>query len=163
MNPNQLRFVSVGIAGVFVVTGLCICFFIQDSCFTGEGAEWFLQSWWDAFAKLDRETCRTVELSVEDEMILRRVYSKERISEELLAGRMSFAEAVARFRAVEADYPVQLRYYHFFPPGDSIEERWADYVVFWIQPMLEFDPRREEVLSWLAEEREEYLAGVSEG
>ena len=86
--------------------------------------------------------------------------AKERITEQVIDGRLSLLEGAAHFRAVYARRPANP---YCVPkpqlfPGASEGERLCRQVIQWVRMRLADHPSRDQVLSRLARELEETLA-----
>lgn len=123
-----------------------------------EGPRWDL---WQTLSWLESEIRREETLEADRQMIFEASRAKDRIVEGLIDGQLLFAEAAARFRAVDAKCPPHLRHRFFIVPGASVEEHWANIVCRWARNMRWSQFGGEAVLARLATEREEYLAQVS--
>jgi hypothetical protein len=150
--------VRAGFAGIVLATAFCVSSVSQTFFFPSQGTGWSSWNGGESAPRLADEWRRRAALDADDEKLLQCLTAKEEIAKDLIAGRIGLAEAVARFRATDANHPPRLR--HLLPPGDSAEERWARSVLLWVASILDNHPGKEVVLSRLARERNEYLAAT---
>lgn len=90
------------------------------------------------------------------------IQAKCAITQNLVAGRLPFAEAVARFQAIDARKPPHLQIQLPNLRGETIEECYARCVMIYAQSWLEDEPGSEAAVARLETERREYLAGTPE-
>jgi hypothetical protein len=102
-----------------------------------------LAEWIRCWRTFDSETGRGEELSQQCQYALERHQAKNQIARDLIAGRLSLAEAAARF--AELPHPSQrmremLRFYHGTAATD--EEIMSQHVIDWACLLLEEEPAR---------------------
>jgi hypothetical protein len=83
----------------------------------------------DLEQELETATRNQDRLTVEDATILNRIHVKEALIGDLIAGRVSLAEATAQFLAFNADNPGCVAVLRVAYPGDTDEERTAHNVM----------------------------------
>jgi hypothetical protein len=108
------------------------------------GLDWW--NWPQGLQQYDAASERDEELARQGPLALERIKAKDAIARELIAGRLSLAEAVARFRALP--HPPRrmrelLRRYH---GAGSDEEILRQHVLDWACLLLEGEPARAEAL-----------------
>lgn len=125
--------------------------------------EWAL-AFWNLPAQqslLEQERQRERELTVRYSESERRVAVKEQVTAELIAGRRTVPEAVARFRSVLESTPVALALLRRHSPGLSEEECIGRNVIHYAAVELADAPAEERaaVLHRLEQELRAHLAG----
>jgi hypothetical protein len=102
--------------------------------------------WPSGLGQYDAASGRDEQLTRQDQFALERIQAKDAIARELIAGRLSLAEAVARFSALPHPPPQMrelLRRYH---GAGSNEEILRQHVLDWACLLLEGEPARAEAL-----------------
>jgi hypothetical protein len=97
------------------------------------------------------------DLDADLETILACVRAKEGAARDLVAGRLSFGEAVGRFRAADGGRPPRSPGGLPTLPGDSAEERYARCVLASAEAALADDPGSAGALARLSAEYRAYL------
>jgi hypothetical protein len=92
--------------------------------------------------------------------VLSRNEAKQQVAGEVVAGRLSLAEAVARYRALNDESPYYRAQAARFHPAMSQEERLCREVIGYAEAALRGQPgRAERVLSRLERDLRDHLAG----
>jgi hypothetical protein len=95
------------------------------------------------------------------ERVLQRNAVREELVEQVLAGRLTLWQAAARFKAADATLsPVQQASHRSAFPGETEDERYCREVIFRVEGVLEWQPRRATAVTpaQLKEELERLLA-----
>jgi hypothetical protein len=92
----------------------------------------------------------------------RNMEAKDAVAEEVIAGRMTLAEAADRFRVINAARPSHLPFHLDAFPGGGDEERNCRHVIRFVDSSLMGRPDREAVVARLESELQRHLAGKVE-
>jgi len=140
------------LAGCAGFLGLCVVVTYALFPCVPEWAGMDLMKWIGCQRMLDREATRTEELSRRQHHSNERILAKDRIARDLIAGRMSLAEAARRFGALpHAPAPLreQLRADYV---GASEEECMCRHVIEWACQLTRNQPGEAEALRRRLEE-----------
>src|SRR5262249_50759259 len=87
---------------------------------------------------------------------------RDRAAAELAAGRMTLAEAAARFKQLLMSYPVSRDYLRHYGVGPGADERLFRQVIIWTQDFLVREPAKAaEVTARLERERADHFQHIS--
>jgi hypothetical protein len=90
-------------------------------------------------------------------LIQKNLEAKDEVAREVIAGRMTLAEAAARFRTIDASRPPHLPVHLDVVPGSSDEERICRQVIAYVENNLEGRPDRDAVLARLEADLRRHL------
>jgi hypothetical protein len=148
------KIASFSLTALTVTALLASVGYVQPQWAAGLGMDfWNLP---ELHRRLDRAYEETAELDRRAGILLRRIDAKERITDELIAGRMKLEKALPRFRELNdtpADFP---NHYREFYPASSAEESVCLQLLSWVRNSMDERPLlREEVMARLEAEKEE--------
>jgi len=106
----------------------------------------------DSHAQLENAFHKSAELDAAQETLFGCMQAKEDIARNLLAGRLSAAEAFARFQVVDEARPLWLVNDLHGLAGASLEERYVTCLLVYVADLLQDQPNREERLAQLTAE-----------
>ena len=93
------------------------------------------------------------------EIIVENIQAKDAIARDLVAERLSLAEAIARFRALDSRRPPHLPIRLPDESGATVEQHYAVYVINWARSVLSERPGGEAACARLDAVLREFLAG----
>lgn len=124
-----------------------------------------LSDWPDQLRDLDRAIERREKLLQKFSDLKAAIQAKDRVSRELIAGRMTLGQAARRFcELADRPEPEYLDLLGRYYPGDTGEESLCRHVIEWACKSLENEPSRQEVVCRrLEDELREHLRELRDG
>lgn len=117
---------------------------------------WATGGGWDEGARRGRR------LDADAEALDPVLATKHKALAELVAERISLAEAARRFQAVDARLPPYLRACGHGGPGETLEANYARNVLAWVRAYVRSRPEKQAVLDRISAELRESLGGLAE-
>lgn len=127
---------------------------------TEDGTSIALRDLWPATG-WEEEARRGQQLDADHEMIYSSLVAKHLVVSDLIAVRLTLAEAVGRFQGLDAQRPPHLRARFHEALGEPTDACYARHIIEWAQARLEYRPDQQAVLDRLeAELRDGLTAGA---
>jgi hypothetical protein len=129
---------------------------LRPAVFEALGLDWW--DWPNCLRQYDAASERAEELAQKSRVALGQMQAKDAIARDLIAGRLSLAEATRLFLEMPRTTEFVRRYVRECFPGATAEEGMSRYVIQWACDMLPQQPDREVLCRRLEAELAEHLA-----
>jgi len=140
MHP-LLRLAGCATFAVLLITGGCA---LSPDLFVDLGLDWW--NWPNSLRQHEADSERAEELTRQGQFVLEQIKAKNEIARDLIAGRLSLAEASARFSELPHP-PLRMRELRqIYHGAASDEEIMRQHVLDWACQLLEEEPARAEAL-----------------